>query len=247
MLRLVVAAALTLALAGGCQPSQPPAPAASAPTKGPLTAQLKAEGDALMARGDFEKAVVKYLAAVNQEPKDVSLRFALGVALSNLDRRDETIEQFRFVASNGAAGSDEVRLARDWLAKAGALDGSVPEPRQASKPEPATASGPPRGKLLGKLTWGGIDPRDHLVRVTVAISGEDDTNRDVHLQGTNFKLGWGYDFKNVPPGSYRITAESAGTRMWELKVSVAPGKDTVLDLTEANSLVTPKDFTPQDG
>ena len=67
------------------------------------------------------------------------------------------------------------------------------------------------------------------------------------MQGSNFKLGWGYDFKNLAPGTYRITAENAGTRMWELKVSVAAGKDTVLDLTEANSLVTPKDFTPQDG
>ena len=245
-MRLLVAAAFALVLAGGCQQPQPPAPAAGAPTKGPLTAQLKAEGDALMARGDYERAVVKYLAAVNQEPKDVSLRFALGVALSNLDRREETIEQFRFVAINGAPGSNEVKLAREWLAKAGALDGAVPEGRQEAKPDTA-ASGPPKGKLAGKLQWGGIDPRDHLVRITVAIAGEDDANRDVRMQGSNFKLGWGYDFKNLPPGAYRITAENAGTRMWELKVSVAPGKETVLDLTEANSLVTPKDFTPQDG
>ncbi|HBH04265.1 MAG TPA: hypothetical protein DDZ42_20525 [Candidatus Rokubacteria bacterium] len=246
-MRLLVAAAFALVLAGGCQQPQPPAPAAGAPTKGPLTAQLKAEGDALMARGDYERAVVKYLAAVNQEPKDVSLRFALGVALSNLDRREETIEQFRFVAINGAPGSNEVKLAREWLAKAGALDGAVPEGRQEAKPDTATASGPPKGRLAGRLQWGGIEPRDHLVRITVAIAGEDDANRDVRMQGSNFKLGWGYDFKNLPPGAYRITAENAGTRMWELKVSVAPGKETVLDLTEANSLVTPKDFTPQDG
>jgi len=243
--RLLAAAVLALVVAGGCQQPEPSAPAAG-PAKGPLTAQLKAEGDALMARGDYEKAVVKYLTAVNQEPKDVSLRFALGVALSNLDRREETIEQFRFVATNGVAGSAEVKLAREWLAKAGALDGSVPQARQEAKPDTA-ASGPPKGKLAGKLQWGGIDPRDHLVRITVAIAGEDDTNRDVRMQGSNFKLGWGYDFKNLAPGTYRITAENAGTRMWELKVSVAAGKDTVLDLTEANSLVTPKDFTPQDG
>ena len=244
-MRLLAAAVLALVVAGGCQQPEPSAPAAG-PAKGPLTAQLKAEGDALMARGDYEKAVVKYLTAVNQEPKDVSLRFALGVALSNLDRREETIEQFRFVATNGVAGSAEVKLAREWLAKAGALDGSVPQARQEAKPDTA-ASGPPKGKLAGKLQWGGIDPRDHLVRITVAIAGEDDTNRDVRMQGSNFKLGWGYDFKNLAPGTYRITAENAGTRMWELKVSVAAGKDTVLDLTEANSLVTPKDFTPQDG
>ena len=35
--------------------------------------------------------------------------------------------------------------------------------------------------------------------------------------------------------------------MWEQKVTVAPGKDTVLDLTDSSALVTPKDFTPEDG
>ena len=55
-MRLLAAAVLALVGAGGCQQPEPSAPAAG-PAKGPLTAQLKAEGDALMARGDFEKAV----------------------------------------------------------------------------------------------------------------------------------------------------------------------------------------------
>mgnify|MGYP001598435521 CR=1 FL=1 len=48
---------------------------------GPLTVRLKAEGDALAARGEYEAAAVKYQAAANQEPEDVSIRFALGSAL----------------------------------------------------------------------------------------------------------------------------------------------------------------------
>ena len=99
--------------------------------------------------------------------------------------------------------------------------------------------------MVGKLLWGGIDPHDNLVRRTVTITGEDDAKRDVTLRRANFKLGRGYDFKNVPPGTYRVVGENNGTRMWEQKVTVAPGKDTVFDLTDANSLVTPKDFTPR--
>ena len=244
MLRRVLAAGAALALLAGCQQSPPPVPRAAV---GALTSQLKAEGDALAAKGDYEAAVVKYMAAVNQEPNDVALRFALAVALSHLDRRDETIEHFRFVASRGAPGSPEVAMARDWLAKAGALDGSVPVAGPADTPRPDAAAAQTRGRLTGKLQWGGYDPRDHMVRMTVAISGEDDATRGVERRGTNFKLGWIYEFKDVPPGTYRMIAEQGGTRMWEQKVTVAPGKDTVFDLTDSNALVTPKDFTPEDG
>ena len=244
MVRLVVSAVAALVLLGGCQQSAPAPPGAATPV-GSLTTQLKAAGDALATKGDYEAAVVKYLAAVNQEPNDVALRFALAVALSHLDRRDEAIEHFKFVASRGVAWSAEVTVAREWLAKAGALDGSIPPPRQEPSAQEATTPSPSKGRLIGKLRWGGVDPRDNLVRLTVTITGEDDANPDVTLRGTNFKLGWGYDFKNVPPGTYRVVGENSGTRMWEQKVTVAPGKDTVFDLTDGNSLVTPKDFTPR--
>lgn len=244
--RLVLSVVATLVLLGGCQQSAAPPPASRTPI-GSLTTQLRAQGDALAARGDYQAAVVKYLAAVNQEPSDVSLRFALAVALSHLDRRDEATEHFRFVASRGMAGSAEVDMARDWLARAGALAGSIPSPRVEPPAREVATARAPRGRLIGKLLWGGIDPRDNLVRMTVTITGEDDANRDVTLRGTNFKLGWGYDFKNVPPGAYRVVGENRGTTMWDRRVTVAPEKDTVFDLTDANSLVTPKEFTPSSG
>ena len=246
MIRRFVSVGAALVLFGGCQQSAPPPPASVTPI-GSLTTQLKAEGDALAAKGDYEAAVVKYLAAVNQEPNDVTLRFALAVAFSHLDRRDEATEHFKFVASRGRAGSAEVDMAREWLARAGALDGSIPPPRQEPSVQEAAAPSPSKGRLIGKLLWGGIDPRDNLVRMTVTITGGDDANWEVTLRGTNFKLGWGYDFKNVPPGTYRVVGENSGTLMWDQKVTVVPAKDTVFDLTDANSLVTPKDFTPSGG
>jgi len=245
MIRLVVSVVAALVLLGGCQQSAPPPPASVTPI-GSLTTQLKAAGDALAAKGDYEAAVVKYLTAVNQEPNNIALRFALAVALSHLDRRDEAAEHFKFVVSRGEAWSAEVAMAREWLDKAGALDGSIPPPRLEPSQE-AAAPSPSKGRLIGKLRWGGIVPRDTLIRMTVTITGEDDANREVTLRGTNFKLGWGYDFKNVPPGTYRVVGENSGTLMWDQKVTVVPAKDTVFDLTDANSLVTPKDFTPSEG
>ena len=59
----------------GCQesPTRPPANALSE-----LSAfQLKARGDGLAAVGDYERALAKYRAAVNLEPDEISLHFAL--------------------------------------------------------------------------------------------------------------------------------------------------------------------------
>jgi hypothetical protein len=68
--------------------------------------------------------------------------------------------------------------------------------------------------------------------------------RDVRMGRPDFKIGWGYTFRNVPPGSYRLVAEAGGTPMWDLKVEVPGEKETTLDLTESNASVD-KDFTPR--
>ena len=102
MRRLAIIALVALFL--GCQQSPAPGPA----PVGSLTFRLKAEGDALAARGDYEGAALKYQQAANQEPEDVSIRFALGSALSHLNRREQTVEQFRFVVARGKPDSPEI-------------------------------------------------------------------------------------------------------------------------------------------
>ena len=82
-----------LAIAGlavaGCLGSQPSAPAAAAKQQvGTLTAKLKAEGDELMAQQEYDKAAVKFQAALNEAPGDLAIRFALATALSYLPRRE---------------------------------------------------------------------------------------------------------------------------------------------------------------
>jgi len=233
ILFLVAALGLTL---GACQPSSP----ALTSSAGSLIARLSAEGDALMARGDYEGAAVKYQSALNEAPNEIAIRYALAVALSYTTRRDETIQQFRIVVSRGEPSSAEVRAAREWLAGANALEDT------STSALPGTVEAEDRvaktGRVLGKIQWHDIDPHDRMVRITVRLTGEDVATRNVTVTRP-FKIGYPYEFRNIPPGSYRLVAEAGGTPMWDMKIDVGADNDTPLDLTEANSAV-PKDFSP---
>jgi hypothetical protein len=239
---LLAAAVLGLAIAG-CQRAPAPAPAASAPveTVGSLTERLKSEGDELMAQQRYDEAAVKYQAALNQAPGDIPIRFALAVALSYGPRREETVAHFRTVMKQGTPGSAEVRAAREWLADAKELDPS--EAAGVATARESQASDPRKGRVLGKIRWNGIDPRQRRVQIQVSLIGDDVANRDVRMRRPDFKIGWGYEFRNVPPGAYRLVAEAGGTQMWDLKVEVPGEKDTTLDLTESNAAVA-TDFQP---
>ena len=230
---LIAALGLTLA---ACQ-SSPPPPTSSA---GSLTARLSAEGDALMAQGDYEHAVIKYQSALNEAPNEIAIRYALAVALSYTTRRDETIQHFRIVVSRGEPSSAEVKAAREWLASANGLeDTSISAMPSIALEEGRAVT---TGRVLGRIQWHDIDPHDRMVRITVSLTGEDVATRNVTVTRP-FKIGYPYEFRNIPPGSYRLVAEVGGTPMWDVKIDVRADNDTPLDLTEANSTV-PKDFTP---
>jgi hypothetical protein len=240
---LLAVAVLGLTLAG-CQRAPAPAPAASAPaeTIGSLTERLKSEGDQLLKQGRYDEAALKYQTALNGAPSDVPIRFGLAVALShNPSRRAETVEHFRIVMQRGAPGSTEVKTAYEWLAHAGELGESTPPVAAA---EPSTpSSDPKKGRILGKIRWNDIEPYKKRIAIKVSLIGDDVETRDVRMERPDFKIGWGYEFRNVPPGAYRLVAEAGGTPMWDLKVEVPAEKDTTLDLNESNAGV-PKDFTP---
>jgi hypothetical protein len=240
---LLLAAVLGLAIAG-CQRAPALAPAASGPVQfvGSLTERLKSEGDELMKQQRYDEAAVKYQAALNEAPNDIAIRFAFAVALSYTTRRDETIEQFRFVMRRGDPRSAEVSSARDWLANAGQLEASDAPPMAATDSSTQTPDAK-KGRVLGKIRWNDIDPYTKRVAVKVSLIGDDIETRDVRMGRPDFKIGRGYEFRNVPPGAYRLVAEAGGTSMWDLKVEVPAEKDTTLDLNESNAVVS-KDFTP---
>jgi hypothetical protein len=240
---IFVAVVLGLTLAG-CQRAPAPAPTASAPaeTVGSLTERLKSEGDQLLKQGRYDEAALKYQAALNGAPSDIPIRFGLAVALShNPSRRAETVEHFRIVMQRGTPGSAEVKTAYEWLAHAGELGESAPA-ATAVESSPA-ASDPKKGRILGKIRWNDIEPYKKRIAIKVSLIGDDVQTHNVRMERPDFKIGWGYEFRNVPPGAYRLVAEAGGTPMWDLKVEVPAEKDTTLDLNETNAGV-PKDFTP---
>ena len=228
-----LALVFTIALFIGCQQSPAPGPA----PVGSLTVRLKAEGDALAARGDYEGAALKYPQAANQEPEDVSIRFALGSTLSHLNRREETVEQFRFVAVRGKPDSPEVQAARRWLVAAGeAAEAVTFAPSAPSGETGATASAPPPrppafnlppGKVRGKIEARGREGRE----VNLALMGDEEWNTDLAIPLTG-KLGQAFQFDGVAPGNYRLTAEDreTGEELWDVPVTVTAGQETLIDL-----------------
>ena len=241
MPRLLVAVAVILL--AGCQQSPSPEPA-KAPL-GSLTAQLKAEGDQLAARGEYEAAVVKYQVAVRQEPGEAPLWFALGTALSHLGQREGTIEAFRRVVELGRPGSQEVEMARRWLVSAGVLTGSVSFASSTasdagSDSSASTAPLGPKGTLRGKTEWKGVTP-ENLIMVKLIISGDEPATRGRSFS-RSIKLGEAYAFENVPSGAYRLEAGAGRTRLWDEKVYIETDKQTVLNLSPATSSVSSDEF-----
>ena len=98
------------------------------------------------------------------------------------------------------------------------------------------------GRVLGQIKWQDITPQKKMVRVNVNLIGEEGETRDVRL-GREFKIGRVYEFRDVPPGNYRLVAEAGGTPMWDMKVVVQPQKENTFDLTDGNAAVA-KDFSP---
>ena len=241
-IRSLLAAASALALLSGCSGPPPSPPAPPAITSAPSPAQLREEGDARARRGEHARAAESYRAALRLAPDDLFLHFALGSVLSYTDRRDETVEQFSWVVAHGRPGQPEVATARAWLAAA------QPPPKAAAsrtEPQPAPAPGP-LGAVKGATSWPGVDPESQWVPLELRIAGAAPETAHMKMRIRLF-LGRPYTFLSLPAGPYRILARSGGTKLWETRVVVDAGKETVLDLSEANSLVKAADFPPKQG
>lgn len=229
---LLVAALLLVA----CQ--QPPAPHPVTSGVSPV-AQLRAEGDALMARGEYASAIEKYRQATDLEPASVSLRFALGIAYSFLDRRPEAIAQLQWVVSNASPESTESREARRWLVRVGALIETEPGPGSKAKIAPGVVPseiGPVgRGAIIGKTEWSGLDPTRAPATINIALTGDEASTRSVSRR-TRVALGEPYEFKDVPEGRYRLRGIfGEETIIWDQSVTVEAGKQADVLLTQAAS------------
>jgi hypothetical protein len=236
-----IAIALALAAAVGVSACRKaPAPAAVAPAA-PVAALSLEDGNAALARRDYEAAVAAYRAVLAREPGDVAVRYRLGVALGYLDRRDETAEAFRWVAERGRPGSEEVRMARQWLVQAGELD----DPGAARPAGPARTAEPAAGggEVTGRAQW--ADTTSPLARATLQIllDGADPSTRGRRF-GLRTSLNEPFRLAGVTPGEYRLIAQIGMVRLWDTKITVQEGRPTVVDLTPETSAAGPDALRP---
>jgi TPR repeat len=236
--RLLLLAALLLA---ACQ--QPPALQAPVTSAVAPAAQLRAEGDALMAGGNYAGAVEKFRQAIDLEPTSVPLRFALGSAYSFLGRRPEAIAQFRWVMANAAVGTTEHEESRRWLVRVGVLveaGAAVAKaegtPGEAKKVDPSA-----QGSIAGRTQWPGVTPAEHRVPLRVSMLGVEDATRGVQ-QRTELLLGEAFEFKEIPEGQYRVVGIHDDRIIWDQRVTVKGGKRTDLAWGQADSSVPVNTF-----
>ena len=238
--RVALAFVLLAVAVAGCEQDRSSTSSAS---KGETTsaASLKARGDELSQRGQYDGALAAYEAGLRQAPNDLALRYAVAVTLASLNRRAEAIEAHKWVFVNGLPGSELVDKAETWLRAAGAL--ATPDPIP-DKPAETAASDT---RLRGHLTWTNVDPRRAPPRVHLRLEGIDATNRGTSYN-TAATLNADYEFASVQPGAYRLIAQSPllGVRLWELNVTVAEGSATVVDLSEASSVAPATSFAAKD-
>jgi len=236
---LILTAAVLLLTACQQGPArQAPVTRAVSPTE-----QLKAEGDAFMAKSDYVNAVEKYRQAADLAPAAIGPRFALGTAYSFLEKRPEAVVQFRWVLDRADTNSTEYQEARRWLVRAGALTAPAAL-ADAAQREPARAADPSStGHLVGKTQWPEVTPQRHLVSGSLLLAGDEPVTQDVKRTRA-FRLGDAYEFKEVPAGRYRVIAVIDETTVWDEKVTVEAGKDTTLDLSQSTSPVSVAKFTP---
>ena len=225
VLGLVIAAAPLV----GCD-SKPPKVAtiaASVPAGNP-----REDAALLAARGDFAGAERKYREALRAQPHDVDLHFGLGAVLSQLDRRDDADEEFLWVVQHGRPGRPEVDSARRWLAESGE---TAPASTAASEPEPTSL-----GTVSGSLTWPGLPPRgDFPIRVIVARDGETES---VH-KSARTKLNGTFNIAGLPEGRYKLSGLAGPVRVWsDVPITVTPGRETKVDLSPSNAIVSATEF-----
>lgn len=244
-MRRRIAGVVACALIAACgSPVPGPQPTAGRPgerTAAPGLEDPRREADVLASRGDFAGAVVRYRQALRRTPDDVALRFALASALSHLDRRQETIEQFTWVLAHAPPGQPEAASARRWLRAAGELPAEPVVAGDSAERHPAS-DGAQTGVVRGKIDWPDVKPQEQRVPVRVVLEGAGPGTEGQRVSVRSF-VGEPYALPPVPRGAYRLAAYGAGTKLWDAPLEVA-ADETVFDLTADKSPVPVGQFPP---
>ena len=226
----VIAVVATLGAGAASRPDE----AATIHAAAPVPAS-RDDAATLLARGDYAGAEAAYRERVRSAPSDVAARYALGIALSHLDRAGETREQFEWIVANAKPGQKEVTDALRWL------EGMTPaaETREARPADAALTPANATGSLKGLTQWPGITPETKRTKLELRLVGDEPA-----VESTNIKiyisLGAPYRFTKLRPGRYRLVGRTDTQELWNANVTVDAGGETAFDLTQQNSAVTPE-------
>jgi len=201
---------------------------------------LRADADTRLRQRDWVGAVRAYEAAVTLDPANMSVRYGLGIALAQLDRHDAAAAAFVWVVEHGPIDSEEVRIARQWLTEAGVRPGRVVA--EVANDVSETTGG---GVVQGNTEWKDLDPTRPRPNVQIVLDGDDDGTRG-RRYWAKVPLNDPYRIEKVTPGRYRLLAQVGPTRLWETTVSVAEGRATVFNLTQAMSVAPADSLRPID-
>lgn len=196
--------------------------------------QLRAAGDAWLAQRDWEGAVEAYRSALVYDPESLAVRYALGVALAYLERVDEAVTAFTWVADHGPAGREEVKIARQWLVEAGIRVPSAPASASVS---PADTPAAP-GRLEGRTEWTALDPSRSRLQAQILLEGDEPATTG-RRYWARAPLNEPYRVSVTAPGRYRVMVQVGPVRLWDTTVLVEEGRATRLDLTPATSSAPP--------
>ena len=217
-----------MALFLGCGSPAPPAPGVD----------VAAEAIKAFERSAWVLAARLLREAVVHQPTSVTLHYYLAITATHLQLRDEAVREFQWVLANAPAGSAEALAAKEWLIAAGVIGAAV-----AAVPEPATeAATGPVGGVHGQVAWNEAEDPISVVRLQLFLKGLPGTPTKEQFYVRRTDNDGRFDFKNVVPGSYKLTNRIAGKPHWNLRVSVQPGEPMSLDLNPQNSTRARDDF-----
>jgi tetratricopeptide (TPR) repeat protein len=232
-LRLLATAAV-LGLTLAC--SSPPPPVSAPASK---SRDVATEAIAAADRGEWARAAELLREALRQAPSSVKLHYYLAVAASHLDLRDEAIPEFQWILANVAPELPEAQEARRWLTEAGVLARSEPEKASSSSEDQTTEETPRDSGLTGQVL--GADGQS-TARVQLFLKGAPKTLLEGQQWVRRTDDSGRFEFKRIPAGTYMLTDRVAGEPMWRLRVKLAPGETTTVELSEANSAKIRDDF-----
>ncbi len=222
-----VLAAIGLALAlGACQRAAE-APRVSAPV---VLDQVALARTALAAQ-QWAVAAEHLRAALSTDPGSLFLHSNLAICATWLGLKDEAIREFEWVVANAPGDSEEAKIARRWLA--GNRSGTQSAASELAANDPKIGN----GSIHGTAAWG-----EPLTRYQIFLVGLRDSPNKEFFRRVRTDYSGNYMLTKLPAGSYKLTDSVGPDSKWRLKVTVEPGQDLAIDLTQDNSVQQRDDF-----